>query len=73
MLFNSVKFETTLKYKGEALCTLDLKEIKAGEVVAIMEKCEHIFHLKCLLERYEKVGCKECILCNPEDLESNRT
>ncbi|OMJ67325.1 hypothetical protein SteCoe_35543 [Stentor coeruleus] len=61
-----ITFNENLSYKGEALCTIDLKAIVAGESVVIMDNCCHIYHFECVSKRYEIDNILECLLCHQE-------
>lgn len=69
---NQVVFDEKTNYNGEALCTIDLKAIVAGESVVIMKNCKHIYHYECVVKRYESDNTLECMVCNQESTINNR-
>lgn len=70
--FDPIIYNEETRFKGENLCTLDLKAIEIGESVVVMKKCLHIYHYDCVVKRYERYNDFECLICGQEDAPTNR-
>ncbi|OMJ71834.1 hypothetical protein SteCoe_29844 [Stentor coeruleus] len=69
---NPIIYNRETRFKGENLCTLDLKGIEIGESVVVMKNCFHIYHYDCVIRRYEKNGTYECLICAQDEASTNR-
>ena len=61
----TVRYTKGLDFTGDAVCTIDLMELRNEEMVVMIPGCRHLFHYACINGWLNSVGSrKRCPNCN---------